>query len=78
MSFLADSWLQAFKVFQVFLGVVVGAVVHHNDFKFGVSLVEQHGNQFNEVLIGIAGAEYNGNGFQLLVEFRAGVPFVEG
>ncbi len=73
-----DSWLQAFKVFQVFLGVVVGTVVHHNDFKIRVVLVEQHRNQFNKVLIGIAGAEHNGNGFQLLVEFRSGVPFVEG
>ena len=70
--------LPAFQVFQVFLGFVVGAVVHDNNLKIRVILVEQNGNQFGKVFVGIAGTKHNGRRLQFFVEFRACVPLVEG
>ena len=70
--------LVTLQVFQVFLGLVVGTVVHHDDFEVRVVLLEQGGNQLGEVFVGVAGTKHDGDRLQLLVELRARVPFIKG
>ena len=73
-----DAWLATFKVFEVFLGLVVGAVVDDDEFKIGIILIEKHGNKLNKILVSISCTKNYGNRLQVAVVFARSLVLVEG